>query len=242
MIDDQDKVPEDVQGELEKLVLGEGPFEDAEVLELLETESPEAEPEAPSREMEVEARLSALEQGLLDVPGIPGPILLPDQNIEFGLADAFSSGATVTITPCDMDGNVTGEDDVTVYVKADRQSATVTIDDQAVVTWMRFDERTTTGTVAGVLVGSLFYEDSDTDEKVSSQSGCTAGYLSDVLTLKNSASADTENLGIALDGDDLEIWHVGAGAQCTWLDVCVCTVACTLQFDADGHFKGFPPP
>ena len=104
--------------------------------------------------------------------------------MEFGLIDAFTGpAATATVTPCDKDGNVTGESDVTVYVKTDRTNATVGISDQAVVTWERFDERTTSGTVGGVLVGALLSDVADTDKLVAHKSGQTPNYLATVLQI-----------------------------------------------------------
>ncbi len=156
-------VPESVASDIELLVQGRGPFTDAEELSLKREEDisipdpgdPQIEDDANAVQASVQARLAVLEQALLVSQAISSPILLPDQNVEFGLATGgFTSGTTITIDPCDVDGNDTSEPNLVVYLRADRTSATETIANGAVLTWNRFDVRETGG-VAGVLVGGL---------------------------------------------------------------------------------------
>ena len=78
----EELVPESVAGQLEALVQGKGPFEDAEEEFLLQSEavdSPDIEPEEVDRReqerIRTQERLDALEQALLSVPGIPEPLL-----------------------------------------------------------------------------------------------------------------------------------------------------------------------
>ena len=53
--------------------------------------------------------------------------LLPMPEILYGKpTGAFSSGATVTLAPCDINGTSTGEDNVTVYLQASQASYTMT--------------------------------------------------------------------------------------------------------------------
>ena len=166
-------VPDDVAGEMEALVQGRGPFtgplSDAEQKRLEQLESSQTE-EVDAAEVDrleqerirTQERLDTLEQYILSgTLAVQKPILLPDQNAEFGTnAAAFSGPATtISITPCDRAGVATGEDAVSVFLRADRSSATVTIAKDSVLTWLRFDTRTDAG-VAGVLVGDLKNDDS----------------------------------------------------------------------------------
>ncbi len=153
----EELVPEELKGEIEKLVKGDGPFEDIEEARFIESEEPD-EPQEDDRGDEIAelgARLSALEQAILNVSGVPEPILLPDQNVELGKTTAaFSSGATISVTPCIDDKTVTGEDAVTVFLRTDENIATVVIANDTVLKWERFDTRTPAD-VAGVLVGGF---------------------------------------------------------------------------------------
>lgn len=157
-------VPPGVAGELEALVQGRGPFADAEELSLKREEDisipdpsdPQIEDDADAVQADILSRLEALEQSLVvNLPPINMPILLPDQNVEFGLATGnFSSNSTIALTPCDVDGTVTGEANVTVYTRADRATATEAIADDTVVSWQRFDT-IASGGQAGVLAGGF---------------------------------------------------------------------------------------
>ncbi len=164
-IPEDNLVPEDVTGELEALAQGDGPFtgplEDAEQkrLERLETSlAEEIDPTEADRldreRLQILERLDALERVLPPRQlVVDDSELLPDQNVELGkTTGAFTSGATISITPCDQSKVVTGEDAVTVFLRADRRSATAVIANDALLTWERFDTRTDAD-VAGVLVG-----------------------------------------------------------------------------------------
>ncbi len=156
-------VPDEVAGDLESLVEGRGPFMEAEEAGLKREEDinrpdesdPQLQDDIDARQATVESRLAALEQSLaVGLPSVEVPVLFPDQNVEFGKTTAaFTSGATITLDPCDVDGNDTGEANVSVYVQADRTSAVVDIANAAIMQWERFDTRETGG-VAGTLVAS----------------------------------------------------------------------------------------
>ena len=208
-IQEDNPVPEDVLGGLEALALGLGPFEDAEFERLKENEEAVIEDTEEDREselVEMQARIAALEQALIEgLPSVDEPKLLPDQNIEHGkVVDAFSSGTTMTIDPVDVNGNDTGEDNLVVYVRADRSNSTVPIADNAEVTWARFDTREDDGT-AGVLVGGTgsTAEDTNTDTLVSATYGQAADELDQVLVIK----AGDISLLLAVNGAQYDLSH-----------------------------------
>lgn len=167
MRDKDSPVPEDVTSQIERLAQGRGPFTDAEEAELRREEDvatpslddPQIRDDADAVRASILSRLEALEQSRMTPLAVPEPVLLPNQVIEHAkVVGAFTSGTTLTIDPVDVDGNDTGEANLSIYVKADRTSAIVAMADGAEVTWVRFNTAEDDGTV-GVLVGTLLTED-----------------------------------------------------------------------------------
>ena len=240
----ENQVPEELKSELEALVDGEGPFSDAdesqlkrqEDIQLPSLDDPQAEGDADLSLSLLESRMAALEQALTDdLVSIDQPALLPDQNVEFGKTTSpFASGTTITITPCDQDKVVTGEDAVTVFTKADRTSITAAVASDALLSWERFDTRTDAG-VAGVIVGGLGGGGASTDLLVAVEAGQAAGYLGAVLKIQ--APGSVEDLSLTVDGADYTLNHTTAGAPC----IC-CSSVGTITWDANGHITSVCPP
>tara|TARA_Y100000310_G_scaffold343562_1_gene451813 strand:+ start:1670 stop:2434 length:765 start_codon:yes stop_codon:yes gene_type:complete len=229
-------VPEDVAGEIELLVQGRGQFVDAEEaglrreedVEEADFDDPQAEDDADAVQASVLSRLAEIEQALIaGLPSVDRPEALPDQNVEFGdTVGVFSSGTTITLDPKDVDGTDTGEDNLTVYLQADRSSVTAAIADGTLVSWERFETREAGG-VAGVLVGGVVSAD-DTDQLVASQSGQTAGFLSAVLIID---PAQADNLTLTLNGATYELNHDIPNNEC----FCMVGTVDTIKLDKNGH-------
>ena len=157
------EVPPELASEIEQLIAGEGPFADIRETEFTRSEDintdsdddPQAEDDMEMDSALLAGRVAALEYALsLSTPIPEEPKVMPDQNVEFGKTIAgFTIGATITLDPCDIDGNDTGEDNVTVYLKSDKASIQTVIADETVLMWERFDVKSSAD-VNGILIGA----------------------------------------------------------------------------------------
>jgi len=94
-------------------------------------------------------------KGIIIPQELPQPMPVTSQggNVEFGVPTAaFSSGDTITLDPCDENGNDNGEANVSVHLAADGSSVTHDFTTNDMLSFVRYDQADANGE-DGVLIG-----------------------------------------------------------------------------------------
>ncbi|GAF94509.1 unnamed protein product, partial [marine sediment metagenome] len=133
--DSTQSIPEDVQGEIESLIVGEGPMSDTDEAQYLRQEDadkpvlddPQTQDDAELSLALLQTRIQTLEEASLTNQVYEEPILLPDDVVEFGIpaTDIVADSDVVQLIVTSISGEPIGDkdadpDQIAIYACDDR--------------------------------------------------------------------------------------------------------------------------